>query len=85
MPFPSVSKYAFTNTPALEMTLRLVIPNRSYLFFVFVELHMATLKRKSRKLLREPAHFGQDTPIPSNFPHPHTSSLARYLNVCLSQ
>lgn len=33
---PILLQYAFTNTPALAMTLRLVIRNRSYLFFVFV-------------------------------------------------
>ena len=72
MPFPSVSKYAFTNTPALAMTLRLVISNRSHIFLVFVELHMATLKRKSRTFLPEPAQLwtGRSDPIKLP-PSPH--------------
>lgn len=84
MPFPSVSKYAFTNTPALAMTLRLVISNRSHIFFDFVELHMATFKRKSRTFLPEPAQLWTGRSDPIKFP-PSPHFLPRVLSQRWSQ
>jgi len=79
MPFPSVSEYAFTNTPALAMTLRLVIPNHSYIFFVFIELHMATLERKSRTFLPESAQLWTGRSDPIKLP-PSSHFLTRVLS-----